>query len=441
MSYITSLTSELPQLPSLPEIIMPAIKGLTEALKIPREVLASDEDILYAWRDLPRELHSIPISLRDELIARMCIAVSTGLFDSAINYAWNASILQLRQKIRNFGLPVVAQTLQRDFEENHLIDLLDSQIIDLCLKLNLINEDGNFFLDQCRNIRNNFSAAHPTIGQINDREFINFLNRCVKYALADSSSPKGIHIGVFISAVKGSRFTDGQCSAWIEKLDATHDAQRELLFGMVHGIYCDPDTSEPARLNIIDLCGSYEEKFTSPIRSNLINKHSEYLEKGDKSRHTKSLQFFEKINSLSFLNENEKHSIISRATERLWAVHQEFNNFHNEPPFAERLCQISQQGARPQTVQEEYVKTIIGCYIGNGFGVSRGAVSYYEEMIKSFAPREIQLMVRIPRGASSVSRQITSNASSRARFRNALRLIDSSSVPDSVRSEYDSLTK
>jgi hypothetical protein len=49
--------------------------------------------------------------------------------------------------------------------------------------------DGFFFLDQCRNIGNNFSAAHPSLGNLNDREFITFLNRCIRYALAESSSP------------------------------------------------------------------------------------------------------------------------------------------------------------------------------------------------------------------------------------------------------------
>lgn len=132
-------------LPALPSTVLPAITELTAALGIPREVLASQEEIEYAWRDLPRELREIPASLRGELIARMCVAVSTGLFDGAMNYIWNAAILQLRQKIRNFGLAVVAQIQQNDFEEKHLLELQDSRLLDLCLKLNIIDEDGFFF--------------------------------------------------------------------------------------------------------------------------------------------------------------------------------------------------------------------------------------------------------------------------------------------------------
>lgn len=83
-------------LPGLPNTVLPAITELTAALGIPRDVLASQEEIEYAWRDLPRELREIPTDLRGELVARMCVAVSTGLFDGAMNYIWNAAILQLR---------------------------------------------------------------------------------------------------------------------------------------------------------------------------------------------------------------------------------------------------------------------------------------------------------------------------------------------------------
>ena len=130
--------TEIPQelnLPALPEQMLPAITQLAAALGIPREILAPDIEIAYAWRDLPRELAAIPPEHRGELIARMCVAVSTGLFDGAINYAWNATILHLRQMIRNFGLPVVAQTLQKPFEEQDLIELQDSELIEMALKL------------------------------------------------------------------------------------------------------------------------------------------------------------------------------------------------------------------------------------------------------------------------------------------------------------------
>lgn len=429
-----------PVLPALPSTVLPAIAALTDSLGIPRAVLASDEEIVYAWRDLPREIREIPDDLRDALIARMCVAVSAGLFDGAINYAWNAAIIQLRRKVQNFGFPIVSQIMQADFEEKHLLELQDSRLLDLCLKLNLITEDGFFFLDQCRDVRNNYSAAHPTIGSVNDREFVTFLNRCVRYALADTSSPRGVDIGAFVAAIKGARFTENQLGVWIQRLKETHDAQRQLLVGMVHGVYCDPNSSEPFRLNALDVCESLKSTFSAAIRSDLVNRHSEYAAKGDESRHTASAQFFEKIGLLAILNESEQHAVFYRATERLWNAHNGMNNFYNEPPFAERLYEISQQGAIPETVQENFVLVICCCYVGNGYGVSWAAAATYEKLIQSFSPREVATMIRL--GASTQSalgRRISSHGSSRKRFREALKLIDEASVPSGVKAAYDHL--
>lgn len=426
----------------MPTTVFPAIRALTDALNIPRDVLASDEEIEYAWKDLPRELREVPEELRGELIARMCVAVSTGLFDSAMNYIWNAAILQLRAKVRNFGLPIVAQILQTDFEERHLVDQQDSRLLDLCLKLNLVDEDGYFFLDQCRNVRNNFSAAHPTIGKVNDREFTTFLNRCVRHALADASSPKGVDIGAFISAVKSARFNANQKDVWVLRLRETHGAQRQMLIGMVHGIYCDQNTSEPARLNGLDLCGALKDEFTASLRSELVNKHSEYAAKGDEARHTASLQFFEKLGMLTLLNESEQHAVFFRAIERLWTAHTGMNNFYNEPPFAERLFELSRQGAVPETVQESFVQVVVACNIGNGYGISWAASTQYEHIIRSFSPREIATMIRLAASRESVlGRRLTDHLNCRDRFRKTLALIDSASVPHGVKAAYDQFLK
>lgn len=433
----TELVKKAPQLPELPTKVLPAIYQLTHSLGIPRNVLASDEEIQYAWRDLPRELKEIPENLRGELIARMCVAVSTGLFDGAINYIWNAAILNLRDKIRTFGLPIVAQILQKDFEEKHLLEYQDSRLLELCLQLNIIDEDGYFFLDQSRDVRNNFSAAHPTIGKVNDREFTTFLNRCVRYALADSSSLRGVNISSFISAIKGQRFNANQLAIWVQRLTETHSAQRQMLVTMAHGIYCDPNTPEQARLNALDICNGLPSGLNASMRSELINNHSEYVAKGYEEKHAASLQFFEKLGLLNILNESEQHVVFSRAVKRLWNVHNGMNNFYNEPAFAERLLELTMQSAVPETVHEEFVQTVACCRIGNGYGVSNAAVRYYDQIIRNFSPREISSLIQSASSPDNpLGRRISNGGSCKNNFKVLLQLIDPISVPNVVQASY-----
>lgn len=438
MSDFTPASSDV-NLPDLPTQMLKGIASLTSALHIPRDVLAPDEQILAAWQNLPRELREIPQQVDGESLARMCVAVSVGLFDSAVNYIWNITTLHLRQRIRSFGLLAVSQMLQEQFEEGHLTELQDSRLIEFCLKLNLITEDGFFFLNQCREIRNKFSAAHPAIGTLNDREFIVFLNRCARYALSDETSLVGVDFGEFIGAIKGERFTESQGAAWVDRLNATHDPQRQLLFGNLHGIYCDSSAAETARLNALDLCVAYQSKFSVAIRSELIDRHSSYITRGDEPRMIASRQFFERLGLLELLTASERHSILSAAVDQLWHAHLGLNNFYTEPPFAQRLKDISDQGAIPETIQEAYVTTVVGCYIGNGYGVSWAAKEGYSAMIRAFSPKEIQVLASLAKSKSIVGQRIQDYPDCRRRIGDALRLIDTASLGAGGKAEFERL--
>lgn len=436
------MTTTNVNLPVITDSILPWVSNITSALNVPRGVLACDEDIQYAWNNLPRELNEIPSELRDELLARMCVAVATGLFDGAINYVWNCSIRNLRKKVKDFGFNVVAQILtDASFDESKLVDLKDAELLSLCLKLNLISEEGYFFLDQCRDIRNNFSAAHPNITLINDRELISFINRCGRYALSSSVNVRGVEIASFMTIIKGVQFNQSQLDTWVERLNNTHDAQRDMLFGTLHGIYCDPSSNEEARINSLLICQSFATDFTPSTKSNMLNRHYDYQAKGDTSRHSASQLFFDKLGLLALLNEAERHAIISNACKRLISVHKGMDNFYNEPPFAQRLDELSQGTDIPETAKEEYVITVLTCFVGNPYGVSNAAIQYYENMIKNFSPREIQIMLNIQNINCELKERINSYPNCKKRYVSAVKLINVQSVPAQIKHVYDKIVK
>jgi hypothetical protein len=425
---------------NLPAIIparTPTLASITEALGVPREVLASDEEIGRAWGELPRLISAIPGQVRSELHVRMCVAVATGLFDSAINYAWNSAIVELRARVRAFGLNVVGQIRQTPFDEAALLDLKDAELLKLCLDLNLLSEDAFFFLDQSRDVRNNFSSAHPAVGKLDADEFIVFLSRCARYALTASSNPKGVDMPALIGAIKGSKFAPPQLSEWIERIGATHDAQRDSIFSTLHGIYCDPNSVEETRINSLSVSEAFALRFSPTAKSNLINRHSDYVAGGLKDRQTASQLFFEKLGLLSLLSQAERHTIISNAARRLMAAHQGWDNFYNEPPFAERLRELSVQTAIPESAQAEFVTTVMACAVGNPYGISHAAYPHYKTMIRNFSPKEIAIMLDLPSGSSVVGLRVKQSTGCKARYKDLVASLDEKSVPTSHRGLYD----
>lgn len=424
-------------LPAVMGNTLPVLDQLTNALGVPRDILASGQEIQTAWNNLPGVMNKVPPVLRTEGLARMCVAVAAGLFDSAINYIWNASIIELREKVKRFGLPVVEQLLSKsNFDEQALFDLKDADLLNLCLKLNLITEDGYFFLDQCRDIRNNFSAAHPVVGKIDDHEFIGFANRCAKYALGNEHNPVGVNISAFMVAVKGTKFSEEQKDQWVQRITKTHEAQQYLLFGTLHGIYSDPGSVEQSRVNALMIASAFAPHFTPKAKSDLINRHHDYIAKGDEKRHKASQQFFERLGMLSLLGEHEFHSLISNASKRLLGIHQATDNFYNEPPFAERVLQLTQQGAIPDTVKEELVTVVVTCATGNQYGISHAATPHYTKIIQGFSPSEVEMMLSLPNKNLLVSQRIKTHSSCRNRFKALVGLIDPTSVPTKSASAY-----
>lgn len=427
-----------------PPVTLPAVTtttgsmldALTAALGVERQVLAADGQIAHAWSNLPRLLDRIPPEHRNETLARMCVAVATGLFDSAINYAWNAAIVELRQKVRRFGLTVIPQIVGKSFDEAALLDLKDAELLQLCLKLNLISEDGFFLLDQCRAIRNNFSAAHPSMGVLDEDELLSFLSRVGRHALSNERNLRGVDIPAFLSAIKLSRFTPDQLEAWKLRILDTFDAQREMLFGTLHGMYCDPASGEEARVNALAICSSLTTAMTPTVNSTLVDRHQDYVAKGEVDRHTASQQFFERLGLLRLLGEAELHLLITRAAQALMSVHQDFNNFYNEPPFAERLFGLTSQNRVPLSAQHVFVEALATAATGNQYGMSNAAYSHYLSMIKSLSPGEVLILLELPLQQTLLANRLRSYTSCRERFKSWVRLIDPASVPTQSKAEY-----
>jgi len=434
---IVPATASNVTLPAVSEVTGDMLTQITGALGVPRDVVAQDDQIGHAWSQLPRLVRRIPPHLRDERIVRACIAVATGLFDAAINYIWNAAVLALREKVRDFGLHVIPQILDdRSFDEASLVDLKDADLLELCHKLNLITGQAYHFLDQCRATRNSYSVAHPSDGTVDEDEVVYFISQCQKYALSNVQHSRGVDTKALLGSLSAAKFSADQLNEWETHVRGTFDAQRQLIFGMLHGVYCDPDAGEVARVNALELCKRVQDELTPSAQSVLLDRHQDYRAKGDEKRHRASQQFFQHVGLMALLSEAEVHRLITSASRDLLRVHNGFSNFYNEPPFADRLVRLTRDIGVPRSAQPAFVEAVITCAVGNPYGVSNGAVPSYRSLVSSFSPREISLMLELPRSQKLVASRMKHHAGCKENYRALVGLLDRSSVPTNSRAAY-----
>ncbi|MDE0522588.1 MAG: hypothetical protein OXH79_11590 [Boseongicola sp.] len=421
-------------LPAITDKTDQLLTQVTSTLDVPRYVLPKKAQIDHIWENIPKLLSEIPVELRDERMIRLCIAVSVGLFDSAINYVWNSTIVELRNKVIGFGLPIVAQLTSKSLDEDKLAEMMDHDLLKLCLELNLIAEEGYFKLDQCRAIRNSFSAAHPAVGALDEYEVINFIGRCVRSALSDVNVPAGVDFNELIAAIKSTQFNNDQEAHWTSAIKGTHSAQRELIATALHGMYCDEAFGQSSRTNCTTLFLSVIE--LDGIPSAIIDQHQSYVGMGEEAKASASRDFFTKFDMLNLLSEAERHSIISAACDRLNAAHKGMNNFHNEPPFAARLHEIVETSIVPDSVRAKFVETVVSCAIGNQFGVSWGAAPHYKIMIKDFSPKALDVMFSIPSNKTLVANKIRSFSACRRRYAELVGLLPGANIPTVLQATY-----
>lgn len=373
------------------------VNEVVASLGMPRDILPPDEDISIALTLLPRELNLVPERLRNKFIAKAVIASSVGLFDGAIIYVWNCVITELRSRVSSFGMEMIAQISGNSKPDNFLDKIQDVDLIDLCYQLNIIDEQGHFYLQQCREIRNHASIAHPSNIDIDDRELINFISRCCKYGLSEKTISTGIDIKSLNAILSTSTEDNSEAlDHFVSILNTTFRSQQTLIYQILYSNYIDSSKTSTVRANALRIAKSASNVLSDnpEIIVELLEKHQNNLLSDSQDKRINSTSFIEAIGQLNSLSDAEKVSTFRKAINHLRNAHYGMNNFYNEPPFAERLQELSDKiNPIPEPIIEKYVEVNLECYVGNSYGVSWAAISFCEKMLKNLTPKGIECML------------------------------------------------
>ena len=125
-------------------------------------------------------------------------------------------------------------------------------------------------------------------------------------------------------------------------------------------------------------------------------KYSTFAANGELGRKELAKSFLTVVHGLPYLPSDTLALEISEKIQNLYIAHHGINNFYNEPAHAKSLSSyVSDTGTVPDSVRYNYVKTVVMAKIGNGYGTSNMAETYYDEMISKFGEPELKDLVRL----------------------------------------------
>lgn len=347
-------------------------------------------------------------------LSKFIAACGAGLFDAALNFIWDETVVNLRRKVARFDLEYFYDSVITDpnrrsklKDETDLNKIEEWELIRGCHLTGILSDIGYKHLDYIRDMRNWASAAHPNQNELTGFQLISWLETCIKEVIAKEPEGPVIEIKRFLNSIRATTLSaqDAQhINAGIEYLPS--DLSTSLL-RTLFGMYTAANAAAKVKNNIKLVATKAWSIASDEVKYECGFKYAIYASNGEIDRKNAANEFLTVVGGLPYLPSDTLALELSEKITILYLAHTGFNNFYNEPAHARALAAyISSAGAVPEAVRKPYVKTLVMARIGNGHGLANMAVPYYEQLIDKFGEpelREVALLLTDREFASRVS--------------------------------------
>ena len=375
-------------------------------LGLPTEqVLVPVEERTRVINNLPEVITLVDASQRSTSIylSKFIAACGAGLFDAALNFIWDETVLNLRNKVARFDIEYFYDSVVTDENrrrklrgEDDLVKLDEWELVRGCHLTGILSDIGYKHLDYIRDMRNWASAAHPNQNELTGFQLISWLETCIKEVIGREPEGPAIEVKRFLASIRNNALsaTDAEhINAGLEHLPVDLGTSvLRTLFGM----YTAQTAAAQVKNNIRLVCVKARNMAPEASKYECGLKYATYASNGENDRKDAANEFLTTVSGLPYLPKDTLAVEISEKVNNLYTAHTGFNNFHNEPSHARLLdSYISQTGNIPDSVRKVYVKTVVMAKIGNGHGISDMATSYYDNMLSKFGEPEIKEFVSL----------------------------------------------
>ena len=336
-------------------------------------------------------------------ISKFVAACAVGLFDAALNYLWNETIRNLREKVARFDLEYFFDSVVNDsnrrsklHSEADLEKLEDWELIRGCRATGIITENGFRHLDYVRNMRNYASAAHPNQNETTGLQIVSWLETCITEVLAKEPAGAVIEIRKLLHSLRTQRLSEADMPIIEAALPSLTEDLSESLLRAVFGMYTDTTVDAYIKDNLKLVAKSIWDIVSVEARREAGVKQAMLAANGEVARASLAREFIEVVEGVEFLTVEMRAAEMSVTLDNLNTAHFGMDNFFTEAAPARLLHRlVPPNGDIPKEVHTKYTKTITMCLIGNGHGVSWAAQDYYDDLVTKFSDDLIRVFVNL----------------------------------------------
>ncbi|WP_177235234.1 hypothetical protein [Streptomyces sp. MUSC 14] len=359
------------------------------------------DNIIVAARQRETLLRNTPSVIEDltdaerakaPYIAKMIMAGSVGLFDAALNYLWNETVNRLRDHVAAFDVDYFFELAEPDparrknlKTREDLSEIGDYQLLEAANRIKLISDVAFKQLAHINYMRNHASAAHPNIEELTGLKLAEWLETCIKEVFQLKPRNVVAEIGKLLHNVKAKRLPSDELKKAATFFDGLPQDQADNLAAGLFGIYTPANATPEVLDNVRLLWPELWPMVSEDARNEFGIKLARFSANVDLDRATRARELLDLVDGSAYLPESERVAEIQQALDALKRAHEEWNNFYEEPPAAQRLKDVvGRHGDIPAQVTRSYVVHLVYVFLTNSHGVAWNAEPTYQELIGRF---------------------------------------------------------
>lgn len=358
--------------------------------------------------NLPEVVDNLPAQRRTEAmyISKFVAACAGGLFDAALNYLWDETVVNLRVKVVRFDLAyfyasaVESEDQRKSYKtEDDLVKLDDWALIRGCRQIGILSEIGFKHLDYIRDMRNWASAAHPNHTELTGLQLSAWLETCIREVLNKEPEGPGVEVRTLLFNLRNESLTPADIPSIEAALQRLPAEICKSFLRTIFGMFVDPKVESEVKDNVRLVSQAAWGVSPEDARYEVGLRFATYSANGDVTRKGAAKEFLDRVGGLGYLPTDTLAVELNEQLDNLSAAHNAWSNYANEVPHAKALDRyVPESGVIPQAVLAKYVKTLLLCRIGDanwGDGVSRGAKPYYDRLLAKMQEREILQVAKL----------------------------------------------
>lgn len=326
-------------------------------------------------------------------VSKFLAAISSWLFDAALNYLWNETINDLREKVKMYNVKYfydslsISESKRKQLnDESDLVKLTDDELIQWCKNIELITSIGYKELDHIRYMRNWVSAAHPNNSELSAMKLLSYLETCLKEVISISTPKVAVEINKLLRDIKNTEKLDFSVS-----IEYLKDLPEKQIWNLINGlfwIYITEGIEQFTVDNINNFLEKFKEFIAHDIKIDLGLRYAWFKINNFEYEEEQSRKFIKVIWSESYIPDQLLWAEIKEALDNLLTAHRWTNNFYSEPVFARQLFSLIWELKQvPREIERDLIFWIVEVYLTNWLWYAWNADPIYEKILSRFNER------------------------------------------------------